>query len=259
MVGPDRGRQDRGRGAPRRADRDRGGQRRLAPGLPRHGHRHRQADAGGARGGGPSPPRRGRAGRALPRRALPAATRAAAIADIRARGRLPVVVGGTGLYVRALLKGLTRRRPPIPRCARSWRRSPRAHGAPRCTRGWPRSAPDAARRLHPNDRVRVVRAIEIHTRARGRAAGGARTATGAAPRARGASYDRAPTRARPRSTRRLARAGARDARPWHDGRGAAPARRGPRPGAAADGRHRLPAVRRGRAGRPAAWPRRCGS
>ena len=35
-----------------------------------------------------------------------APTRSRAIAEIRARGRLPVVVGGTGLYVRALLKGL---------------------------------------------------------------------------------------------------------------------------------------------------------
>jgi tRNA dimethylallyltransferase len=87
----------------------------------------------------------------------------AAIAAIRSRGRLPVVVGGTGLYVRVLLKGLR----PGPPADPVLRRELEAYAH---TRGWPalhaRLAaldPAAAARLHPNDRVRVIRAIEVST------------------------------------------------------------------------------------------------
>ena len=95
----------------------------------------------------------------------------AAIADIHARGRLPVVVGGTGLYVRALLKGLTPAPPADPALRAELETIARAHGSPALHARLAALAPDAARRLHPNDRVRVVRAIEIHTRGAGAAAG----------------------------------------------------------------------------------------
>ena len=85
---------------------------RLAPGLSPARHRHRQADPQGARARPAPRPRPGRAGRALQRRALRAGRRRAGSAEIRDRGRLPVVVGGTGLYVRALAEGLFRE-PPL--------------------------------------------------------------------------------------------------------------------------------------------------
>ena len=91
----------------------------------------------------------------------------AAIADIHARGRLPVVVGGTGLYVRALLKGLTPAPPADPELRAELESIAQAHGSPALHARLAALAPDAARRLHPNDRVRVVRAIEIHTRGAG--------------------------------------------------------------------------------------------
>jgi tRNA dimethylallyltransferase len=91
----------------------------------------------------------------------------AAIADIHARGRLPVVVGGTGLYVRALLKGLTPAPPADPALRAELETIARAHGSPALHARLAALAPDAARRLHPNDRVRVVRAIEVHTRGAG--------------------------------------------------------------------------------------------
>jgi tRNA dimethylallyltransferase len=91
----------------------------------------------------------------------------AAIADIHARGRLPVVVGGTGLYVRALLKGLTPAPPADPALRAELESIAQAHGSPALHARLAALAPDAARRLHPNDRVRVVRAIEIHTRGAG--------------------------------------------------------------------------------------------
>ena len=97
----------------------------------------------------------------------------ALVGAIRARGRLPVVVGGTGLYIRALLRGLD----PAPPADLGFRRelatvAAREGGAALHAR-LAGEAPALARRLHPNDRVRVVRALEI-VRAGG-AAGAART------------------------------------------------------------------------------------
>ena len=99
----------------------------------------------------------------------------AAIAAIHARGRLPVVVGGTGLYVRALLKGLTPAPPADPALRAELEAIAQAEGAPALHARLAALAPDVARRLHPNDRVRVVRAIEIH---RGRDAAPATGADG---------------------------------------------------------------------------------
>jgi tRNA dimethylallyltransferase len=86
-----------------------------------------------------------------------------AIAAIHARGRLPVVVGGTGLYVRALLKGLEPAPPADPALRRALEGYAAGHGAPALHARLAALDPAAARRLHPNDRVRVVRAIEVRT------------------------------------------------------------------------------------------------
>ena len=87
-----------------------------------------------------------------------------ALAEIRARGRLPVVVGGTGLYVRSLLKGLEPAPPADPTLRGELERYARAHGAAALHGRLAALDPEAAQRLHPNDRVRIVRAIEILTR-----------------------------------------------------------------------------------------------
>ena len=86
----------------------------------------------------------------------------AAIAAIHGRGRLPVVVGGTGLYVRALLKGLTPAPPADPALRAELEAMAQAQGSAALHARLAALAPGIARRLHPNDRVRVVRAIEIH-------------------------------------------------------------------------------------------------
>jgi tRNA dimethylallyltransferase len=82
------------------------------------------------------------------------------IETVRRRGRLPVVVGGTGLYIRALLRGLD----PAPPADPDFRRE-LAGVAARDGRGALHARlaavePTLARRLHPNDEVRVVRALE---------------------------------------------------------------------------------------------------
>lgn len=96
-----------------------------------------------------------------------------AVAAIRARGRLPVIVGGTGLYVRALLKGLTPAPAADPALRAELEAFGAAHGSPALHARLASAAPEAARRLHPNDRVRIVRALEVHTLAGGPGRAGA--------------------------------------------------------------------------------------
>jgi tRNA dimethylallyltransferase len=87
-----------------------------------------------------------------------------AIEGIRGRGRLPVVVGGTGLYVRALLKGLKPAPPADPALRAELEALGTAHGWPALHSRLVHLDPEAARRLHPNDRVRIIRALEIRAR-----------------------------------------------------------------------------------------------
>ena len=85
----------------------------------------------------------------------------AAIADIAARGRPILVVGGTGLYVRALLHGLTDT-PPDPEARRALEEAARRLGPEAMHRRLAEVDPAAAARLAVGDVVRVVRALEIH-------------------------------------------------------------------------------------------------
>jgi tRNA dimethylallyltransferase len=88
-----------------------------------------------------------------------------ALAGIRARGRLPVLVGGTGLYVRSLLKGLKPAPPADPALRRELERHADAQGVASLHERLAALDPEAAGRLHPNDRVRIIRAIEVRMRA----------------------------------------------------------------------------------------------
>ena len=81
---------------------------------------------------------------------------------IRSRGRLPVVVGGTGLYIRALLRGLDPAPPADPDLRARLEAEAARKGVPELHARLAALDPDAARRLHPNDRVRIIRAIEKH-------------------------------------------------------------------------------------------------
>ncbi len=81
--------------------------------------------------------------------------------EIHQRGRLPLLVGGTMLYLRALWRGIA----PLPRAAPELRRSIDERAA---REGWPalhaelaRLDPRAAIRVHPNDPQRIQRALEV--------------------------------------------------------------------------------------------------
>jgi tRNA dimethylallyltransferase len=85
----------------------------------------------------------------------------AALAAVEGAGRLPVVVGGTGLYFKALTRGLAAV-PPIPATIRSAVRERLEAGgiAPLYAELGVRD-PAAAQRLTPADRARVTRALEV--------------------------------------------------------------------------------------------------
>jgi tRNA dimethylallyltransferase len=88
---------------------------------------------------------------------------AAALAAVERAGRLPVVVGGTGLYFKALTRGLAAV-PPIPAAVRSAVRSRlAAEGAGPLHAELRDRDPAAARRLMPGDRARIARALEVVT------------------------------------------------------------------------------------------------
>lgn len=86
-----------------------------------------------------------------------------AIADIDARGKLPVLCGGTGLYVKAVLYGLD-----LPIAAADWELRERLeaeaqrHGAEALHERLRQADPAAAERIHPNNVRRVVRALEVY-------------------------------------------------------------------------------------------------
>lgn len=86
----------------------------------------------------------------------------AAMEDIFARGRIPLLVGGTMLYFRALTEGIA----DLPGADQAVRRAIDAEAA---ELGWPavhaelqRVDPDAAARINPNDSQRIQRALEVY-------------------------------------------------------------------------------------------------
>ncbi|MEC7522106.1 MAG: tRNA (adenosine(37)-N6)-dimethylallyltransferase MiaA [Myxococcota bacterium] len=86
----------------------------------------------------------------------------AAIRDVAARGRLPIVVGGTGLWLRALTRGLA----PLPKPDPALRARLEAEAAddlPALHARLTEVDPEAASRIHPNDALRIVRALEVFT------------------------------------------------------------------------------------------------
>jgi tRNA dimethylallyltransferase len=78
-----------------------------------------------------------------------------------AEGRRPIVVGGTGLYLRAALTDLDLRPPPAEGLRERWTAELAERGAPALHATLSERAPWAAAEIEPNDRQRVVRALEL--------------------------------------------------------------------------------------------------
>lgn len=88
---------------------------------------------------------------------------AAVIEGILSRGRLPVLVGGTGLYLRALSQGLTLGSTPKDEAVRAkFEALLMEEGKERLHQRLAQVDPLAAARLHPNDSRRVIRALEVY-------------------------------------------------------------------------------------------------
>ena len=85
----------------------------------------------------------------------------AAIADIASRGRFPIVAGGTGLYLRALLRGVAAAPGRDPALRAALEAEAERDGRAALHRRLARVDPAAAARIGENDLVRIVRALEI--------------------------------------------------------------------------------------------------
>jgi tRNA dimethylallyltransferase len=85
----------------------------------------------------------------------------AAVDEILASGRTPIVAGGTGLYLRAALGDLDLPPPPGPGVRELWQRVYDRLGPAQAHALLQGHDPGAAAAVHPNDRRRVVRALEL--------------------------------------------------------------------------------------------------
>ena len=81
----------------------------------------------------------------------------AEIAAAHAAGRLPILAGGTGLYIRTLLDGIA----PVPEIDPEVRAEVRRRPVAETYAALSREDPEAAARLRPSDTIRVARALEV--------------------------------------------------------------------------------------------------
>jgi tRNA dimethylallyltransferase len=92
----------------------------------------------------------------------------AALDEILEAGRTPIVVGGTGLYLRAALADLSLPPAPEPGERERWERLYDEEGPEQAHARLAELDPEAAAAVHPNDRRRVVRSLELSAQPRER-------------------------------------------------------------------------------------------
>jgi tRNA dimethylallyltransferase len=84
-----------------------------------------------------------------------------AIREINSRGKRAIVVGGTGLYIRALLKGLVDSPAGTEEVRQELQTEARQRGNPAMLEELRQVDPESAERIHPNNMVRIIRALEV--------------------------------------------------------------------------------------------------
>ena len=83
--------------------------------------------------------------------------------ELRLRRKIPLFVGGTGLYVSAIVDGIFRRRTENALVRQKLTTEGLSRGSARLHERLFRVDPQAARKIHPNDLRRIVRALEVYT------------------------------------------------------------------------------------------------
>lgn len=84
------------------------------------------------------------------------------IGQIAGRNKQPIAVGGSGLYLRALTQGFFKGPRADERIRRKLEREAQEFGEPHLFNRLKKVDPEAAERIHPNDLVRIVRALEVY-------------------------------------------------------------------------------------------------
>jgi tRNA dimethylallyltransferase len=82
------------------------------------------------------------------------------VMQLHQKGVMPVVVGGTGLYIKALLQGLFQSNPVDPQIRERLTQEAAENGSSSLHDRLKQVDPDTAERLHPNDAYRIIRALE---------------------------------------------------------------------------------------------------
>lgn len=88
------------------------------------------------------------------------------LAEVNGRGRLPIVTAGTGLYLRALLEGLSPLPPRSPELRARYEERAEERGSEYLHRLLARVDPESARSIAPRDTPKLIRALEVYFQAR---------------------------------------------------------------------------------------------
>ncbi len=86
------------------------------------------------------------------------------LADIWERGRQPILVGGSGLYIRAVIDEMDFMVPPDPELRKKLSEEAQTLGLQALHERLAKLDPQAAARIHPNDEKRIIRALEVAAR-----------------------------------------------------------------------------------------------
>lgn len=86
----------------------------------------------------------------------------ACIDNLISNKKLPLVVGGTGLYIKSLIYGLAKGAPADSTIRRQLQLTLSQSGLAGMYEQLVQEDPEAARRIHPNDRYRILRALEVY-------------------------------------------------------------------------------------------------
>lgn len=85
-----------------------------------------------------------------------------AVLNLEKQGKLPLIIGGTGLYIKALLYGLFEASPSSTHIRRQLRQESDLKGSRHLHDRLAAYDPEAAGRIHPNDSYRIIRALEVY-------------------------------------------------------------------------------------------------